>query len=177
MGRRGLLGGMVAAGAMASLGATAHGIADNDLGSLWQGIELVDANARRFTLGDAGQPLTMVKLWANWCPACLRDLDALQTMLSASAPHMDVVLVSHPNWWNEDRQAALAKKLPFRVATLSPRNDMQTQQAALLDEKGDFAVPQSFLYRKATRSAVWAHRGPVRWTSPMDVAGLKAWVA
>ena len=178
LGRRGLLGGMAAAGAMASFGARAHGLPEAELGSLWQGIELIDADGRRFRLGDTGQPLTMVKLWANWCPACLRDLNALQAMLSASATHgMDVLLVSHPNWWDEDREAARTQKMPFRMATLSSRNDQQTQQAALLDENGYFAVPQSFLYRKATRSAVWAHRGPVRWTSPMDVAALKAWVA
>ena len=178
LGRRGLLGGFVAVGATASFGVAAHGLPESELGSLWQGIELIDADGRRFRLGDAGPPLTMVKLWANWCPACLRDLNALQTMLSTSATHdMDVLMVSHPNWWDEDREAARAQKLPFRMATLSSRNDQQTQRAALLDENGDFAVPQSFLYRKATRSAVWAHRGPVRWTSPMDTAALRQWVA
>src|ERR1700712_1905697 len=105
------------------------------VGAIWPDIDLLDANERKFQIRDASSALTLVKLWANWCPACLGEIPALKSMMAAVGPtKIEVILISHPEYWPRDQQTARSQRIPFCLATPSSSNPRAAIQAALLDQ-------------------------------------------
>ncbi len=144
---------------------------------LWQGLELVDTDDNVFSIKDATRPLTLIKLWANWCPVCISEIDQLGRVVAAlGAQTLDVLLVSHPNWWQEDQAVAQRSGIRFRLATPALRNGRGRIQAALTDGTGLYAVPRSVVFRRAGE-VVMAHQGAMDWTDDSVVARLKGAVA
>src|ERR1700709_2831968 len=75
--------------------------------SVWSGIDLMEQSGRSFGLSQAATPLTLLKLWAHWCPACLTEIAPLAAMAAAVGPRkLEVLLVSHPEYWAQDQEAA-----------------------------------------------------------------------
>ena len=118
--------------------------ADN---GLWRGVSFEDSNGRIFQLGQGSAPLTLITMWAHWCPACLSEMPSLTALSNALGSQLDVLLVSHPEYWAQDQAAAQRRRLPHRMATLSSYNAPGVLEAALLHE-GAYTVPRSLLFRR-----------------------------
>jgi len=147
------------------------------LAALWQRLELVDAEDNNFSIKDATRPLTLVKLWAHWCPVCLSEIDQLDQVVAALGPRtLDVILVSHPDWWREDQAVARRRGIRFRLATPDFGNGRGRIQAALTNSAGLYAVPRSLVFRRAGE-VVMAHQGAMDWTDDSVVAQLRDAVA
>ena len=166
--RRGFLGGLAAAAVFGPAVAVARPAVQAE-GGLWQGIEFEDGGGRSFQLGMGGAPLTLIKLWAHWCPACLGEMTALSTMATALAGRVDVLLVSHPEYWAQDRAVAARRRLPFRLATPTASNGAGVVRAALTED-GAYSVPKSLVFRARDASVAWSRSGSMDWGSAGAVA-------
>ena len=144
---------------------------------LWRSIEFEDRDGRAFQLGSgqpgAGSaPLTLVAMWAHWCPPCLSEMPSLTAVAAALGPQLDVLLVSHPEYWERDKAVAVQHRVPHRMATPSSRNARPVLDAALL-QGGAFAVPRSVVVRRDA-SVAWRHEGSVDWASADAIGRLRA---
>ena len=179
--RRSFLAGVGAAGLFAAAGATsakAESASDASLASLWQGMELIDADDNEFLIKDGRKPLTMIKMWANWCPVCLNELGKLDAFVAAVGPqNLDVILISHPSWFQEDQQVARRRNVGYRLATPSRSNGSGRIDAALMDANGLYSVPRSLILRKADDEVMLAHRGAMDWTNESLLSQLRSAVA
>ena len=167
--RRGFLGGM--AGLAASSAARAQPSAD-PVAALWAGMEMQGQDGRTFSVRDLRAPVTLLHLWANWCPACVGEMGSLAAATAALGGKVDVLLVSHPQFWHADQAFAARRALPFRLATPTDANGQAVLDAALLDG-GAYAVPRTVLLRTDGRDTTWSHLGAVSWSSPAAVARLR----
>ena len=141
---------------------------------IWAGIDLMDASGGNFRLHQADTPLTLLNLWAHWCPACLAEMAALADLAGTIGPHrMRVLLVSHPEYWVQDQETARRRGIPLRLVTLSPFNPLPVVQAALLDQ-GAYAVPRTVLFRNASGTVEWRHRGAMDWRSASAIRAIRA---
>ena len=162
--RRGVL-----AGAACALLAPRPAHAADQGYAVWSSLALVDQAGVGFQLGDRGRPLTFVNLWAHWCSACLSEMPSLEG-LAAKLP-IDIVLLSHPDNWARDQDAAARRRLPFRLATLSPANPLWVRQAVFE------VVPRSVVYRRQEQAVVLAHQGADRWDSPANLRRITGLLA
>ena len=137
---------------------------------------MLDSEDRSFRVDDFDKPFALIKLWAHWCPTCLRDLASLPQAAPALGAQADIVLVSHPNEWNRDQQVSRAHGMPFKTARPSAENGSSRVQSALLAQDGMFYVPRTLLYCKASRSVVWAHLGGIDWSAPETLGRLQPWI-
>ena len=146
---------------------------NSGLSRLWTGLEFMDSEGQRFGLADIRQPLKVVQLWANWCPACLGEMSSLVSLAkNLGEQRAQVLLVSNPEDWRRDQLAAQRLKLPFRLATLSPNNSSTDTRAALLNEQGAFVVPRSFVFLGTQNTLAMQHLGTANWAD--EGARLKA---
>ena len=140
---------------------------------LWSGLELIDSQGQTFRLADIPQRLKVVKLWANWCSACLIEMPSLTAFTKAFGEHQaQILLVSNPDDWQRDQLAARRLKLPFRLATLSPTNVVSSSRAALLDRDGAYVVPRSFVFTGPENVLAAQHTGSCDWAE--EARHLKA---
>jgi peroxiredoxin len=173
--RRNFLAGMGAAAAMVASGnARAQGLGGSSVGGLWRQLQLVDAQDNNFTIGDIRKPLTMVKLWAHWCPVCVHEIAQLDALVSEMGPQaLEVILISHPQWWEEDQEAARSRQLRFRLATPDRSNGFGMIQAALTNERGNYAVPRTLVFVKTGGEPILTHQGAMNVSSDSVVAQLR----
>lgn len=141
-------------------------------GGLWRSIEFEDRDGRTFQLGAGAAPLTLVAMWAHWCPACLSEMPSLAAVAAALGPQLDVLLVSHPEYWERDKAVAQQHRVPHRMAVPSSRNARGVLDAALL-QGGAYAVPRSLVVRRDA-SVAWRHEGSVDWASADAIGRLRA---
>ena len=132
---------------------------------VWTGSVLLDQDGRSFGLSDLERPLTILKLWAGWCPACASELPQLATVAPKLGRNVEVVLVSHPQYWTADLVTAQHRQLPFRLATFAPSNPRPLVEHALLQQGGAYAVPKSLVFRKRDRLIVLKREGATEWAS------------
>ena len=144
--------------------------------ALWRGLEFRDKEGRAFQIGT-GAPLTLVTMWAHWCPACLVEMASLSALASTLGPAtLDIVLVSHPDYWAEDQLVAQRHHLNFRLATPGPGTDQAAVRAALTVD-GVFDVPRSLLFRGRDNGIAWTHLGSMDWDAADTVARLRGMAA
>lgn len=139
---------------------------------VWRGIEFEDQGGRGFQLGSGPAPLTLVAMWAHWCPACLSEMPSLAALAASMGSQVDVLLVSHPEYWERDKAVAQQHRIPHRMATPSRRNAPAVLAAALLQD-GAYAVPRSLVVRR-DGSVAWRHEGAVDWASAEAVGRMRA---
>lgn len=144
--------------------------------ALWHGLALEDTEGRSFQVGSGAAKLTLVKMWANWCPGCLAEMPSLVAMAAALVPRVEVVLLSHPDWWAQDRAAARRRGIPLRLAVPSRANDPSVVQAALLVE-GSYRVPRSLAFRATEGEIAWTHTGWQDWSTPGSMAQMRSLAA
>ncbi len=173
--RRGMLGSLGAA--LLAPGAMA-GQRDQSArsASLWADLELLDADDRSFRIGDRGKKLTLIMLWANWCAACLRELETVPEIAPAIGPDIDVILVSHPDDWGRNLRLTRARNMTVRCARPSSENRQSTLQSALLAADGRYYVPRNVLFSPSRGGVIWSHVGGIDWTDPEAAALLRRWM-
>ena len=140
---------------------------------VWTGSVLLDGDGRSFVLTDLQAPLVLLKLWAGWCPACAQELPQLTTLAAAMGRSVEVVLISHPQYWDADQIAARRRKLPFRLATFAPSTPSAVTEQALLQPNGTFVVPRSLVFRERDRSIVLKREGATDWASDSALAQVR----
>lgn len=136
---------------------------------LWPNMDLVDANGTQFTIGTTAAPLTIMHIWAHWCPPCLAELPGLAALAQRMGPRASVLLVSHPQNWAADVAYAQRRALPFRLATLAPGGASWVRPAAFEEHGGRYAVPRTLVFRRGDQVAL---AGDTRWNSPAAAARL-----
>ena len=175
--RRNFLAGAGAAGLLATTmirPARAQSATDNSLSSLWKDMELIDADGDSFSIAEGRKPLTLIKLWANWCPVCVGEVAALDRLVTAVGPQkLDVILISHPSWFAGDQATAQSRGVRYKLATPARSNGRERIQAALMNAEGMYAVPRSMVFAKAGGEVVAAHQGGMDWTNATMVAQLR----
>lgn len=170
--RRSLLGALAATATGLAPG-QARATARDPVAALWTGMELMGQDGRSFALRDLPAPATLLHLWASWCPACLGEMASLADAASSvGGRRMDIVLVSHPEFWAADQAFAQRRGLPFRLAVPTASNASAVLDAALL-EQGAYVVPRSLLFAGAGHETVWSHKGAVPWSSSAALARLR----
>ncbi len=146
--RRDFLAGLGACAMLAASPARAQGMAAESLGEAWRQFRLIDAENARFTLDNIRRPLTLIGFWASWCPVCLGENGQIAALQEAVGPeNMEVIMMSHPNWWDDDLRRAKASGMKFRMATADPANDPETVYQTLTDQ-GDYFVPRTLVFRR-----------------------------
>lgn len=141
---------------------------------VWTGSVLVDADGRSFVLRDLRQPITMLMLWAGWCSTCAAEMPQLTTLASTLGQSVEIVLISHPQYWAADQAMARRRGLRFRMATLAPSNPAPIVQQALLGSGGVFSVPKTFAFRARDSSIVLKHESWTDWSSAAALNQLKS---
>ncbi len=143
--------------------------------SFWQGLEFVDQAGTAFQIGAMKSPLVFVNVWANWCGACLSEMVSIASLAAKLPPgQLDVLLLSHPDNWLADQAAAARRRLPFRLATLSPSNPAWSRPAAFEERGRTYTVPRSLVYRRASDSVVMAQEGATQWDSAANIRRLES---
>lgn len=142
--------------------------------SLWSGLRLQDQHGRSFQLGEGPAPITLVAMWAHWCPPCLAELPSLVTLAGLTASKMEVLLLSHPEYWVRDVAVAQQRRIPLRMATPSTDNSSAVIGTALLNGQGGYEVPRALAFRNNDQSIAWSQRGWTDWGSPAALAHIKA---
>ena len=138
----------------------------------WAAMELLDSEDRSFRLDESSQPLTLVTLWANWCSACMRELDSISSIVPAiGADRLLAVLLSHPDDWARNQDVIRHRRLGLPSVRPSSRNAPSVLQSALLSPDGTFYVPRSILFSRASGQVVWSYVGGLDWRRP-EVVGL-----
>lgn len=143
----------------------------------WGQIQLLDSEDRLFNIDQSPQPWVLIKLWANWCSACMRELDSVSYITpTLGAQNIDVIMVSHPDDWALNQQVTRTRNLPVRSARPSPMTSPSAIQAGLLNAEGDFFVPRSMLLERRSRTIVWSHMGGMDWSTQAAVEPIRRWV-
>lgn len=149
--------------------------AEDPQSELWRNVELLGQGGQRFRASEGRTPLRLLTLWAHWCPACFGEMPALASLVPTLGPDaIEVLLVSHPQYWVRDQEAARQRQLPFALATLSPANSPALVEAALTEATGAYAVPRALLFHGNDGVLAWSHRGTVDWRSQRALGELRA---
>jgi thiol-disulfide isomerase/thioredoxin len=66
------------------------------------GLKLVDEQGRQTTLGDFGQEVLLINVWASWCPPCVAEMPGLNTLYEAEKEAVGFVMIT----WDKSMEAA-----------------------------------------------------------------------
>lgn len=161
--RRFVLSALPAAGLVAAVPAIAR-VPESPEASMWRGMMVEDASGRAFQLGMARAPVTLVTMWAHWCPGCLVEAAPLADFAASLGPKVEVLLLSHPEWWQQDRAYTQQRRINLRHVVPSTANDPAVIRAALTP-RGAFHVPRSLALRNGDADVSWKHSGWTDWSS------------
>jgi thiol-disulfide isomerase/thioredoxin len=143
---------------------------------VWTGSVLMTADERSFVLRDLQRPMTLLKLWAGWCPACAAEMPQLTAMAAAMGRTLEVILVSYPQFWAADQVAAQRRRLPFKLATFAPSTPASLVQQALQGQEGVYSVPRSLAFRARDQSIVLTRERGADWASAEMLSKVSALV-
>lgn len=141
---------------------------------VWTGSLMLDGAGRSFVLRDSQRPITILKLWAGWCPECAAEMPQLAAMAFALNQSVEVILVSHPQYWVADQAMARRRSLPFRLATFAPSNSPPIVEQALLGRDGTYSVPKSLAFRERDQSIVLKRENATDWASAAMLSQIRA---
>ena len=151
-----LLAGPVLANPLLATAAHASARPEEDAHSaLWSGLDLQDQSGSTFQLRQAATPVTVVAFWAHWCQPCLAELPALVAMAATLGSRAEVVLMSYPEYWEEDVALARRRQVPLRLVTPAASNGQPTIRAALLNRQGEYRVPRTLTFHTAQNTVAW----------------------
>jgi thiol-disulfide isomerase/thioredoxin len=159
--RRNFLAGLGVSALLAASPAMAQSPADASLADRWNDFRLIDSEGNSFTLGSLRKPMTLVGFWASWCSVCVGEYGQIAALQAGVGPQaMDVIMLSHPNWWEDDQKAAKARGMTFRMATADPSNDPEAINDTMTNQ-GDYFVPRTLVFRRdaGDLSVVLSHSG------------------
>lgn len=159
--RRNFLAGIGVSALLAASPARAESSPDPSLAERWSQFRLIDSQDNIFTLGSLRKPMTLIGFWASWCPVCVSECSRIAALQEAiGRDNMDVIMMSHPNWWEDDMKVAKDRGMTFRIATADPSNDPDAINDTLTNQ-GDYFVPRTLVFRRegGELSVVMARKG------------------
>ncbi len=159
--RRNFLAGLGVSALLAASPAMAQSPADSSLAERWSQLRLLDSQDNSFTLDSVRKPLTLIGFWASWCSVCVGEYGQIAALQEAIGPEtMDVIMLSHPNWWEDDLKVAKERGMKFRMATADPSNGPEAINDTMTNQ-GDYFVPRTLVFRSAASelSVVMARSG------------------
>jgi len=110
----------------------------------WQ---LQDLEGKNFHLDQAKGKVTLVNIWATWCPPCIAEMPSLQELYNDYSDKMEFVLVS-----NEDNTVinSFLKKKGYNLKIYRPLSktpetfDVKSiPRTFLLDRQGNIIIDES----------------------------------
>ncbi len=101
---------------------------------------------------------------------------SLENMAARLPGQVDVVMLSHPDNWDRDRDAARRHNITLRLATLAPGTDYWTRSAAFEERDRTYTVPRSLVYRRDGKGIVLAQRGSEQWDSAANLRRLRSFL-
>ena len=110
----------------------------------WQ---LQDLEGNNFQLDQVKGKVTLVNMWATWCPPCIAEMPSLQALYNDYKDKIEFVLVS-----NEEEKVVKAffKKKNYNLKTYSPLteapetfNVKSIPRTFLLDRDGNIIIDES----------------------------------
>jgi len=131
------------------------------------GFTFADADGRSMQLADLAGKVMLVNLWATWCPPCIAEMPALDTLeRRLGSDRFQVVTVSLDRGGME------------RVLAWFSRNDIRalTPYAADPAQFGNAVLPTSLLVDSQGRVA-WHGSGLRDWAGAEAEAAIKALLA
>lgn len=173
--RRLVLSALPAAG-LAGLTAASPALArrpESPEAAMWRGMVVEDGAGRAFQLGTGRAPVTLVTMWAHWCGGCLMEAAPLAAFAASLGPRVEVLLLSHPEWWAQDRAVVQQRRIGLRHVAPSSMNDPAVIRAALTP-RGAFHVPRSLALRNGDAELAWKHDGWTDWSSDATRAQVGA---
>ena len=66
------------------------------------GLKMIDEQGRQTTLGDLGQEVLLVNVWASWCPPCVAEMPGLNTLYESEKEGVGFVMIT----WDKTMEAA-----------------------------------------------------------------------
>jgi len=146
--RRTFMAGIGASALLAASPALAQSTADSSLADRWSQFRLIDSEDNSFTLNSMRKPMTLIGFWASWCSVCVGEYSQIAALQEAIGPeNLDVIMMSHPNWWEDDLKVAKSRGIKFRMATADPSNDPAVINDTLTNQ-GDYFVPRTLVFRR-----------------------------
>ena len=142
----------------------------------WRSAVLVAPDGRVTSISTTRKPVTFINLWAYWCAPCIAELGSIARMVDVVGPSaVEVMLVSLPPNWSQDRNFAAQHRLPFGVWTFAPTMKLQEIQAAVRDDGVKIeGIPQTIVFSGPRRRLRLFSLGGRDWASPANVSTLEA---
>jgi len=66
------------------------------------GLKLIDEQGRQVSLGDFGQEVLLINVWASWCPPCVAEMPGLNTLYESENEGVGFVMIT----WDRTMEAA-----------------------------------------------------------------------
>ena len=66
------------------------------------GLQLIDEDGSRTSLGDFGQEVLLINAWASWCPPCVAEMPGLNALYESEKEEVGFVMVT----WDRTMEAA-----------------------------------------------------------------------
>jgi thiol-disulfide isomerase/thioredoxin len=137
-----------------------------DTHNIWSSLKLIDVQGNILFPANPPKRFLLLNMWANWCAACLSELDAFSSLIEhLGADKVDIVLVSHPSNWTADLVYAKKHNIGLPMYTFdSPASSEQI--ATLFGTDGtSYSVPRSIVFRKGGYAPVMTVEGTEDWDS------------
>lgn len=66
------------------------------------GLKLIDEQGRQASLGDFGQEVLLINVWASWCPPCVAEMPGLNSLYESENNEVGFVMIT----WDRTMEAA-----------------------------------------------------------------------
>jgi hypothetical protein len=105
---------------------------------------------------------------------CAAEMPQLTALISTLGQGVEVILISHPQYWAADQAMARRRRLPFRLATFAPSNPAPIVEQALLGPGGVYSVPKTLAFRGRDCSIVLKRESSTEWSSAAALNQVKS---
>ena len=141
----------------------------------WQSASLMTPDGRLSSVGATRKPLTFINVWAYWCAPCLAEFDSIVRMVEILGPSaIEVMLVSLPPNWLQDRTFAAQHRISFSLFTFAPTMRLTDIQAAVRDNGVRVeGIPQTLVFSGKRRRLRLFALGGRDWASPSSVEAIQ----
>lgn len=117
-------------------------------------IRTASADQIRQRVGDSVAELTLVHVWATWCPPCREEFpDLLKAVEQYDSSQLELILVSADSF--DEAEAVLNFLQEHGAAGSLIASDLNQDLIETLSPEWGGAIPASFFYRNGTYLAGW----------------------
>lgn len=110
----------------------------------WQ---LLDLEGNNFKLDNAKGKVTLVNIWATWCPPCIAEMPSIQELYNDYGDKIEFVLVSNEK---QDVVKKFLEKKNYKLKTYTPLSKApetfsvrSIPRTFLLDKQGNIIIDES----------------------------------